>query len=108
MSLDLGLVFWPLTPLSVAFKHDPVLSVEVTTLFLSCWTEPTVNTTANKGKEGVGRRGSGFIGSAEWLERKVAFLCFFLKQITCLTWIDWPFDLGSQGPWGSLIESVNR
>jgi hypothetical protein len=93
---------------SVAFKHYPVLSVEVTTLFLSCCTELTVNTTANKGKEGGGKRASSFIGSAGWLERKVASLCFFLKQITCLTWIDWPFDLGSQGPRGSLIESVNR
>lgn len=89
-----------MTPLSAAPKHCPVLSVEVTTVSLSCWTELTVNSTSNKGEEGVGRRGSGSIGSAEWLERKVAFLCFFLKQITCLTWIDWPFDLGSQGPPG--------
>lgn len=63
MSLDLGLVLWPLTPLSVAFKHYPVLSVEVTTLFLSCWTELTVNITANKGKEGVG--GGGAVSLAQ-------------------------------------------
>lgn len=57
MSLDLGLALWPLTLLSVAFKHYPVLSAEVTTLSLSCWTELTVNSTANKGKEGGGGGG---------------------------------------------------
>lgn len=101
MSLDLRLLLWPLTPLSASFKHYPVLSAAVTTLFLTCWTELTVNTTANTGKRwGIAVGVAVPIGSAEGLERKLAFLCFFLKQTTCLTWIDRPFDPGSQGPPG--------
>ena len=93
-SLDLHLLFWPLTFLPA--QTSSVICSFVPVTILSC----RLNWPSTTQTEGEGKR-ENFIWSIEWLKSK-KFSFIFFKQVTCLTCIGLPLDLID-----SLVPMVN-